>query len=219
MKIFLVILAISITSFYQSLIAAEPERVIFSENFSGNTSPGVNTENNRSFMRGCKLDMNNAFIGSRQWGDIEIRCSIRFPKQPPRHFEVQTKLGGWREKNKYSHYSISLIADGLSLYALGLENGVQDTKRIFKFKDSGFEGFKPDVWYRFVIRCEKDRLKISVGTEGGEMKQICDAEVFPGGGGACIFSYDRYQKINENPFDIANVVVVELSTAPKTQVK
>ena len=84
MKIFLVILAISITSFYRSLIAAEPERVIFSENFSGNTSPGVK-ENERSYMSGCRFDMNSYFIGSNQWGDIEIRYSIRFPKQLPRH--------------------------------------------------------------------------------------------------------------------------------------
>ena len=219
MKIFLVLLVISLTSLSSALIAAEPERVIFSENFSGNTSPVVKTENGRSYMSGCKFDMNSAFIGSKQWGDIEFRFSIRFPKQLPKHYEVSTKIGGWREKTNYSAYSVTFTDDGLSLYAQGLEKGFQDTKKIFKFKDSGFEGFKPDVWYRFVIRCEKDRLKLSVGREESKIMQICDAEVFPGGGGASIFSNDRPQKVNENPFDIANVMVVELSPAPKTQAK
>lgn len=219
MKTFLAVLAVPMLSLATALAAAEPERVVFSENFSGCASPGVKTENGRGFMSGCGFDMNSAYFGSRQWGDTELRCSVRFPKKLPRHFSISVKIGGWREKINYTLYYITFAADGLSFNTQGLGKDVQDKKGNIKFKDIGFGGIKPDVWYRFIIRCEKDRLKISIGEEGGGLTQVCDAEVFPGGGGVAVFSNDRIQKVNENPFDIADVAVVELAPAPKPQTK
>jgi len=217
MKTFLAIIFLAF--FSSSLIAEEGEKLIFSENFSGSPAPGVKTENGRSYKSGAEFDINYNYNGCRYWGDVELRYSMRFPKQLPKHYCVSVKDRGWREKPKYMLYYISFNAEGLSFYAHNLDKDVQDKKGNFKFKDAGFDGFKPDVWYRFVIRCEKDRLKISIGEEGGKLIQICDAEVFPGGGGVRIFSYDRNWKVNENPFDITDIEVVELSPAPKPQKK
>ena len=219
MKILFLFLLITVASFHLAVVAAEPERVIYSEDFSGSTLPGVKTENGHSYMSGCEFDVNKVYNGCRYWGDVEIRQSIRFPKQFPKHFCISVKNGGGREKPDYMLYYITFTAGGLSFYAHGLEKNIQDKKGDYRFKDSGFEGFNPDVWYHLIIRCEKDRLKISIGNEGGKMIQVCDAEVFPGSGSVRTFSYDRKQKVSENPFDIADVEIVELSTAPTTQTR
>lgn len=217
MKIFLIMLFLSAASLSSAILAAENQKVIFSENFAGSPRQDVKTENGRSYMSGTEFDINSAYNGCRYWGDVELGFNIRFPKQFPKSFYLSVKDGGWREKTKFMLYYITFTADGLSFYAHGLEKGVPEKKGSFKFKDSGFEELKPDIWYRFVIRCEKDRLKISIGKEPGKLKQVCDAEVLPGGGGVRIFSYDRSRKVCENPFDLANVEVVELAPVPKPQ--
>ena len=142
MKILFLFLLITVASFHLAVVAAEPERVIYSEDFSGSTLPGVKTENGHSYMSGCEFDVNKVYNGCRYWGDVEIRQSIRFPKQFPKHFCISVKNGGGREKPDYMLYYITFTAGGLSFYAHGLEKNIQDKKGDYRFKDSGFEGFR-----------------------------------------------------------------------------
>lgn len=160
--------------------------------------------------------MNSGFSGMEYWGDVEFSFKIRFPKTfPQKYFGLAVKDSGYRNGNvKFGCYNISISQTGISSTPTSLEI---DGKPVKPSSDSvPYSGFswRTGIWYDVKVNMESDRIRFTVEAPGLSPTVLYDREVYPGGGGVRVFTYDT-----ENPFDITDIKVMELKKAPPVKIK